>query len=125
MRLRLLPGRLAVARLPGTSALPPWADGPGLVCIVRRGEVELSVTCLEARVPSDVRAERGWRAFEVEGPIDFQVVGLLHALSGPLARAGISLFAVATFDTDLLLVREEAVARAAEAFREAGHAVDA
>jgi hypothetical protein len=112
-----------VARLPGASALPAWADGPGLVSITRR-EGELSLVCAAARVPADVRAERGWRALEVEGPIDFQVVGLMHALTGPLARAGISVFALATFDTDVLLVREETLGRAVEALRAAGHAVD-
>ena len=71
LRLRVLPGRLAVARLPGTATLPGWADGPGLVSITRR-EGELSIVCAEARVPADVRAERGWRALEVEGTIDFR-----------------------------------------------------
>lgn len=119
----MLPGLLAVARLAGTSAVPAWADGPGLVSITRR-EGELSITCAEARVPPDVRAERGWRALEVEGPIDFQVVGLMHALTGPLARAGISVFTVATFDTDVLLVREQTLGRAVEALRAAGYPVD-
>ena len=122
LRLRLLPGRLAVARLPEASSLPPWADGPGLVSITRR-EGELSIVCAEGRVPPDVRAERGWRALEVEGPIDFQVVGVMHALTGPLARAGISVLGLGTFDTDVLLVREETTARALEALRAAGYPV--
>ena len=121
-RLRLLPGRLAVARLPGTAAVPAWADGPGLVSITRR-EGELSIVCAEGRVPAELRAERGWRALEVEGPIDFQAVGVMHALTGPLAQAGVSVFTIATFDTDVLLVREETLARAVEALRAAGHAI--
>jgi len=112
-----------VARLPGKSAVPAWADGPGLVSITRR-EGELSIACADERVPPDVRAERGWRALEVEGPIDFQVVGLIHALTGPLAEAGISVFTVATFDTDVLLVREETLARAVAALWAAGYPVD-
>jgi hypothetical protein len=123
LRLRLLSGRLAVARLSGTSALPGWADGPGLVSITRRAG-ELSVVCADERVPAEVRAERGWRALEVEGPIDFQEVGVLHALTGPLARAAVSVFAIATFDADLVLVREETLVRAVEALRAAGHRVD-
>jgi uncharacterized protein len=93
------------------------------VSITRR-EGELSILCAEQRVPADVRAERGWRALEVEGPIDFQVVGLMHALTGPLARAGVPVLTVATFDTDLLVVREETLTRAVEALRAGGFAVD-
>jgi len=119
----LLPGRLSVARLPGTAALPSWADGAGFVSITRR-EGELSIVCADGRVPAEVRAERGWRALELEGPIDFQAVGVLHGLTGPLARAGISVFAVATFDTDVLLVREETLARSMDALRAAGITVD-
>jgi uncharacterized protein len=119
----LLPGRLTVARLPGAAALPAWADGTGFVSITRR-EGELSIVCPDERVPADVQAERGWRALQVEGPLDFQMVGVLHALTGPLARAGISVFAVATFDTDVLLVREETLSRAVDALREAGVVVE-
>jgi len=122
-RLVVLPGRLTVARLAGTAALPSWADGAGFVSITRR-EGELSIVCADGRVPPEVRAERGWRALEVEGPIDFQAVGVLHGLTGPLARAGISVFAVATFDTDVLLVREGALGWAVEALRAAGILVD-
>ena len=123
LKLRVLPGRLAVARLPGTAAVPGWADGPGLVSITRR-EGELSIVCADARVPSEVRAERGWRALEVEGPIDFQELGVMHGLTGPLAGAGVSVLALSTFDTDVLVVREETLARAVEALQAAGYAVD-
>jgi len=123
LRLRVLPERLAVARLAASAALPAWADGPGLVSVTRRGG-ELSIVCAEGRVPADVRAERRWRALEVAGPIAFDQVGVLHALTGPLARAAVSLFALSTFDTDLVLVREETVERAVEALRAAGHRVE-
>ena len=123
MRLLLLPGRVAVARLPGTAALPAWAEGKGLVSITRR-EGELSIVCADERVPQDVRAERGWRALEVAGTIDFQVVGLIHALTGPLVRAGVSVFTIATFDTDLVLVREATLTRAVDALREAAFLVE-
>jgi len=123
LRLRLLPGRLAVARLSGGSPVPEWADGSGVVSTTRRAG-ELSVVCADERVPAEVQAERGWRALEVEGPIDFQEVGVLHALTGPLAGARVSVFAIATFDTDLLLVREETLSRAVDALRAAGHRID-
>ena len=123
LRLRVLPGRLSVARLSGDSPLPARADGPGLVSITRR-EGELSIVCADARVPAEVRAERGWRALEVEGPIDFQELGVMHGLTAPLASAGVSVLALSTFDTDVLVVREEALSRAVEALRAAGYRVD-
>jgi len=113
-----------VARLAGSAVVPAWTDGPGFLSITRR-EGELSIVCADERVPADVRAERGWRALEVEGPLDFQMVGVLHALTGPLAGAGISVFAVATFDTDVLLVREETVSRAMDVLRAAGYVIEA
>ena len=122
-RLRVLPDRLAVARLSGTAALPPWADGPGVVSITRRTG-ELSIVCAEGRVPPEVRAERGFRVLEVEGPIAFEEVGVVHAITGPLATERISVLTIATFDTDLLLVREETVERAIAALRVAGHQLE-
>ena len=55
--------------------------------------------------------------------MDFSVVGVLASLTGPLAGAGIGLFALSTFDTDYLLVKEEDLDRAIEALRVFGHVV--
>jgi len=119
----VLPDRLAVARLSGTAAVPAWADGPGVVSITRRTD-ELSIVCAEGRVPPGVRAERAYRALEVDGPIPFEEVGVVHTLTGPLAAARISVLTIATFDTDLLLVREETLAGACAALQAAGHRVE-
>ena len=56
-------------------------------------------------MPSEVAAERDWRAFEVEGPLDFALTGVLAGLATPLAEAGIGIFVLSTYDTDYLLVR--------------------
>jgi hypothetical protein len=79
--------------------------------------------CPAARVPDDVRAERGWRALAVAGPLDFALTGVLAALAGPLADAGVSIFAIATYDTDYVLVRADRLADAVGALRAAGHRV--
>jgi uncharacterized protein len=123
LRMRLLPGTLAVSRLPGTDPFPAWADGPGVVALTRRGD-ELSVVCQDRRVPQRVPASRGWRALELEGPIPFEVVGVVARVAAPLAEAGVPLFTIATHDTDLLLVRGTDLTRAVEALRLAGHSVD-
>jgi uncharacterized protein len=118
IRLRALPGTLAICRLGPDEAIPAWASG-SLVSITRTAD-ELSVVCDEAAVPGEVRAERGWRALQVEGPLDFALTGVLAALTTPLAGAAIPIFAVSTFDTDYLLVRAQDLSPATSALRESG-----
>ena len=84
---------------------------------------ELSVVCAADAVPAGVRAERGWKALAVDGPLAFELTGILAGLTGVLARAGVPLFALSTHDTDLLLVREADLERAVAALRAAGHEV--
>jgi hypothetical protein len=67
--------------------------------------------------------EAGWRALAVQGPLDFGLTGILAALAAPLAAARISIFAVSTYDTDYVLVRDRDLERAVLALREAGHSV--
>ncbi|MBI1354865.1 MAG: ACT domain-containing protein [Acidobacteria bacterium] len=106
MKLQPLEGELAVCRLESHEAVPSWAAGGPLVAVTRTAE-ELSIVCAAAGVPEGVRAERGWRALCVAGTLDFALVGVLAGLTAPLAQAGISVFAVSTFDTDYLLVKQE------------------
>ena len=106
LTLGLLAERFAVCRLAPRSELPGWLDWSGELVSVTATAEELSIVCLADRVPEDIQAERDWRAFVVEGPLDFALVGILARLSGALAEAEISLFALSTYDTDYLLVRE-------------------
>jgi len=64
-----------------------------------------------------------WRALKVEGPLDFSLTGILAGLSAALSNANISLFAISTFDTDYMLVREETLDAAIQALRGAGYRV--
>jgi hypothetical protein len=129
--LRVLAGDLAVARLEPDAPLPAWAafapggpgGGGGGIHAVVRTAAELSVVCADASVPDGVRAERGWRALTVAGPLDLALTGVLAALAVPLAEAGVAVFAIATFDTDYLLVRGERLPDAVAALRAAGHRV--
>ena len=103
--LSLLPETLAVVRMAAGAALPGWIDWSDPFVTVSRTRDELSIVCPEARLPTDAQAERGWRGFKVEGPLDFALTGILARLAAPLAEAGISIFAISTYDTDYLLVR--------------------
>jgi len=71
-----------------------------------------------------VRAERGWRALKVEGPIPFEMTGVAAALVTPLAEARISVFLLATFDTDYLLLKEEVFEAAVAILRDRGHDIN-
>lgn len=121
--LTLLPDALAVCRLPAGTPAPAWLDGEGFASVTRTAD-ETSVVCRAAIVPAGVRAEVGWRALRVAGPLDFALTGVLLALLAPLAAAGVSVFALSTFDTDYVLVREAALDGALAALRAAGHRVD-
>jgi hypothetical protein len=122
--LRVLPGALAIARLAGDAALPAWAASAGgpLWAVVRTAG-ELSIVCDQDAVPAGVPAQRGRRALEVAGPLDLSMTGVLAALTVPLAQAGVPVFALATYDTDYLLVGEDRLSDAAAALRGAGHRV--
>jgi hypothetical protein len=121
--LRVWPGRWAVCRLPPASAVPAWALAPSPLGVIARTAAELSVVAREPDVPAEVSGRRGFRVIEVVGPVPFEVTGLMAALARPLAEAGISLFAVATHDTDYVLVQEAALPGAVDALRGAGFEV--
>lgn len=120
LRLFWLPEPLAVARLEGR-VLPGWVQQDECFLSITRTREELSVVCEESRLQEDVRAERGWFAFGVQGPLDFSLTGILASLAQPLAEAGISLFAVSTFDTDYVLIRAGEKVRAEAVLTAVGH----
>ncbi len=124
MQLDRIEGRFAVARLPAGEGWPHWFTwARGVSAIVRTAQ-ETSIFCEEHLVPTSVRAERGFVAYTVRGPLDFSAVGILARLSQALADAGIPLLALSTFDTDVILVRAERANDAERAWRAAGMWLD-
>lgn len=121
-KLTLVPlSRLfAICRLDADAPVPSWASSMELVSITRTGD-ELSIVCPQDLVPEGVQCNRGWRCFRVAGTIEFSATGILACLAAPLADANISVFAVSTFDTDYLLVKEDRCDAAVSALRRAGH----
>jgi hypothetical protein len=115
-----LPDRLTICKLNTETAIPIWATTGTFFAVTRTAE-ELSIVCEQSTVPADVQSEPGWRALKVEGPLDFGLTGILAGLATILAEAGISIFAISTFDTDYILVKAEKLSLAIEALQQAGH----
>jgi hypothetical protein len=121
--LELLPDTLAVCRLAADAAVPSWAASPqGFVTISRTRE-ELSITTTQASVPPGVKCERDYRGFRVRGPLPLDLIGILASIADPLAAAGLSIFAISTFDTDYVLVKGRDLEAAVAALERAGHHV--
>ncbi|MEN4011599.1 MAG: ACT domain-containing protein [Chloroflexota bacterium] len=120
--LTTLPYRLAVCRLESSAPIPNWASGGEFFSITRTGD-ELSLVCEEHFVPPEITCERGWRALMLEGPFDFNQVGILKSILDPLASAQISIFALSTFETDYVLVRGKDLSRAVSTLRTGGHRI--
>ena len=117
----LLPDLYAIARLDGSAAIPKWPAGD-FVSITRTRD-ELSIVCRDDAVPRNVRADRGWRCLALHGPFALDVTGVAAEFTRVLAAAGVSVFVIATFETDYVLVPDRAIERAVAALRAAAHAV--
>lgn len=123
--LRAIPGTFVVCRLDAADALS--ADclqalrQPGTPFVsVTRTASELSMVCPAHLAPAGARVEGPWQAYAVDGTLDFAMVGVLVRLTTPLAAAGISVFAVSTYDTDYLLVPADRGETAVRAWLAAG-----
>ena len=103
--------------------MPAWAISGGLLSVSWTHD-ETSIVCSEAAVPLDVQADTGWRAFKVAAPLDFSLTGILLSIAQPLAEAGIGIFAVSTYDTDYILVKETSLPAAIAALTVFGHRVN-
>jgi hypothetical protein len=121
--LELLPDTLAICHLEPSAALPIWAERASPFLTISRTAEELSITTVDAAVPADVQCERNYRAFRVRGPLPLNLVGILAAIADPLADAGLSIFAISTFDTDYVLVKGSDLPAAIRTLQKAGHRV--
>ncbi len=122
LKLSVLEGRLAVCRLDPGAEIPDWAIRDPFFSITRTVD-ELSVICPEQHVPPGVACEQGWRALKLEGPLDFESIGTLNAVAEPLADAEISILAIATYDTDYVLIKESELGRALAALSKREHRI--
>lgn len=122
MRLSRYPETLAVVRLGPGADVPAWAESSSIFSVTATA-TETSVVCAARNVPRKAPHQSPFTAFEVQGPLDFALTGILSGLLAPLAEAGISVFTLSTFDTDWILVPAARADEAEEAWRRTGHEV--
>ncbi len=119
LTLQILPEEFAIWQLPPDAPLPK-PDNSSFWSVTRTSE-ELSIVSIAENAPSEVPTEDGWRCIRVKGPLAFELTGVMASLSVPLAKAGISIFAISSFNTDYLLVKAEQLEPACHALELAGH----
>jgi hypothetical protein len=123
LKMRLLEGFYGVCRLGVVEPIPQWAYQGDFFSITKTQD-ELSVVCLQNNIPSDIKFEGEWKILKVEGPLDFSLVGILAAISSTLAEVCISIFAVSTYDTDYILVKDKNIETAITALENEGYLIN-
>lgn len=120
MEIKKLPYRLTVCKLADTGSVDLSCD---FYFLGKTGE-ELSLVCRTEDAPANTIArDDGWRGFRVEGVLDFSLIGILSKIAAVLADEKISIFAVSTYNTDYILVREDCFERALSALAGKGYTV--
>lgn len=119
MKLSRLHGDYSILKLSPASAIPSWALDSEFFSISKTSE-ELSVVCMSDCVPKSIDANQSWALIKVLGPLDFSLTGILSSIIEPLAQEKISIFAVSTFDTDYLLVKQDQIQNSIRCLKRAG-----
>lgn len=93
------------------------------VFFIAKTHDELSIVCPSTLELESNEQEHGWAALEMLGPLGFSMTGILSNISGVLAKAKISIFAISTFDTDYILVKQTCLAQAISELSQSGYKV--
>ena len=120
MKLKKLPYALTVCKLDSAERIDLNAG----FYFIGRTEEEISLVCRTECVPAGtVAREDGWRGFRIEGTLDFSLIGILSPITAILAENKIGIFAVSTYNTDYVLVKEENFEKALAALSAAGYEI--
>ena len=120
MRIKKLNCDFSVCRVADYSLVNLNAD----YCFIEKTEEENSLVCMTEDVPANTtEREDGWKAFRIEGVLDFSLIGILAGIAGVLAEHGISIFAVSTYNTDYVLIKRESYGKALEILGGAGYEI--
>lgn len=121
MKLKKLEHKLTVCKLKDISDIDMSAD----FYFIGKTDEELSLVCKTEDTPKyTIERDDGWRGFRIQGVLDFSLIGILSKLSGILAKHKIGIFAVSTYNTDYILVKEENYEQALELLVSEGYEVE-
>ena len=120
--LRVVSGLYGIAKMAQDTSIPSWASGPGFSASICADD-ELTLVCLQERIPNDVERILHWRCLRSVGPFAFTASGIVLSIIAPLSAKGIGIFVVCTFDGEHVLVADQSWAAALKCLRDAGHLV--
>ncbi|NLM04022.1 MAG: ACT domain-containing protein [Clostridiales bacterium] len=120
LKMKLFENKYGVCRLNKDDEIPQWAKNTDFYSITKTSD-ELSIVCCQSSIPADIKCERNWRILKIQGPLDFSLIGILSSISSILAERGISIFAISTYDTDYILVKNKDIDDAIEILSNKGH----
>ena len=120
MELKVLQYPLTVCKVKSTSQI----DFSKEFYFVGRTDEEISLVCITEDTPEEtVAREDGWRGFRIQGVLDFSLIGILSRISAILAENKIGIFAVSTFNTDYILVKDEEFEKALRVLAQGGYVI--
>lgn len=120
MELKKIDGEFSVCKVADLSGV----DLEGDFCFIGKTDEELSLVCRTDCVPGNVlECDHGWKAFRIQGILDFSMIGILSKISGILADNRIGIFAVSTYNTDYILTKKENYGKALEALKQEGYRI--
>ena len=120
MELKRMDYNLTVCKVKEISQIYPDMD----FFFIGKTDEELSLVCKTEDTPRDTIArDDGWKAFRIQGILDFSLIGILAKLSGILAEHKIGIFAVSTYNTDYILVKVENYEKALNVLAAEGYTV--
>ena len=120
MDLKRLPHQFSVCKLNSLEDLVPDKE----FWFAARTDEEISLVCKTSDCPSDtLERDDGWKGFRIEGVLDFSLIGILSKISAILAENKVGIFAVSTYNTDYIFVKEENFDKAINALKDNGYDV--
>ncbi|MFC1488802.1 ACT domain-containing protein [Thermodesulfobacteriota bacterium] len=120
--LTVLDEKFSICRLDPSASVPERVYQSSFFSITRTLD-ELSIVCNEMHIPKTHHCSSGWRCLQVKGPLDLSETGILSALLRSLAEAKVPIFALSTYETDYLLVKEQDLRRTVEILESNGHKI--